>query len=729
MFVPDVEAFFSTEFMEKTRQIVERTIKNGKGISLIFGASGTGKTLLMQILRQSLEDESTVALVSNCQLETPKDLFLQLAHDLHLAAAGTESVELRLQLLDYARQKSTQGIVLLFDDAQHLSHAVLEELRLLTDLTSPSLFHVVLAGTMEFEEKLTFPNLEAFNQRVASRCYLEPFSGEETSRYIIRQTETLRVDSPHGESAPIFTEEAKRRIYQLTDGVPRLINQLCAAALQFAAERDSANVDGALVNDAWSSLQHIESVGDSADVAVVQEPVISPEQIEEIVDRKKKTFQLRQFNSVEFGTLTDPDADTIPEQTCLHRPLHKGEYKPPYPEDDDEYDVVADREETLPKVYQLSAGGPTPLSGVSAEVLVPPKRKIVLSSCSDQCRKFRRRRLLRNIRHRLGLFAGVIRKTEIQQADALQTVTQPLDDRLELPSTDEADMNEKILQEYGAAVLEGRPPFVRKEPHHAYQTTETAPYDVTYPDPATGVPISLRWYPENTDKTERFGVSYSEFLNREKSSGVKTESGEDVDSETKCSARSTPEYRLDESAAPVQQEISLPIVRTSLNASLNVLAEPVASSGLEEIFEESESVADSAISLAELFQVDSSVLRRIEESPEFKSLDITVQRQLESAIQRITKAAEKIEQAAEMSALAGQHITRTAEVVEAEVKSAIPAYNDLFKQWSEFQDIISAELEAARQRQFEPLKLQSFSRRQVMIERTVPAIDVEALFR
>ena len=746
LFAPDIDAYFSVEFMEKSRQMIEKTVKNGEGLSLIFGASGTGKTLLLQVLRQSLEDAYTVALVSNSRLETPKDLFVQLAHDLRLPAVSEESVGLRLQLLDFARQESTQSVVLLFDNAQHLSPAVLEELRLLADSVgdAPPLFRAVLAGTMEFEEILTLPGLNAFDQRVASRCYLDSLSGEETSQYILRQTDTLRFDPPSGASqacsSPLFIDEAMRRIYQLTDGVPRLVNQLCTAALQRAAERGTVSIDGSLVNDAWASLQHIDSASrleqgeseqgetEQADAPLtVQEPVIPPEQIEEIINRKKKTFRLRQFNSVEFGTLSDSEAvETDGRNTS--RSFHENEYKPPYPEDDDD-DLIEknlvekfaeSEEDEEPEVYRLPGaaakpGVPAKLSSVLAELCVSdvdepdarhgmridiPKRKLVPCNLKQRHCKFRRRRLLQKIRHRLGLFAGVLRKARSQE-----TTT----------SARESDMNETSLQEYGAAVLEGRPPFVRKEPHYAYQTTETAPHEVTYPDPATGVPVLLRWLPERTGDSERFGVSYTEFLNREHSSD------EYVEPEPK------PEPKPEPAPQPVEPIAS--IVRTSLHASLNNSNAVSCTSGLEESFEESLQVSEAAISLAELFQVSSSALQRIEESAEFKGLDAAVQRQLESAILRITKAAEKIEQAAEVSERAGRHVSQAAEFVETEVKSAVPAYTDLFKQWSEFQNLISSELEAARQRKAEPLKFQSFTRPQVMIERAVPTIDVGALFQ
>jgi type II secretory pathway predicted ATPase ExeA len=703
LFVPDVESYFSVEFMEESRYTVERTVQNGGGISLIFGATGTGKTLLLKVLRQSLESEYTVAFVSHCRLETPQVLFLQLAHDLHFALSGSEAVELRLQLLDFARQEPTKGVVLLFDDAQYLSPSVLEEIRLLTDSIDGSvpLFRVVLAGTVNFEEKLTLPDLEAFNQRVVSRCYLDSFSSEETSRYLVRQTDDLRIDPPHTTSS-LFTDEAKRRIHQLTGGVPRLINQLCGTTLQFAAERGKQNVDGALINDAWANLQHIEPFTLTAETncLIVQRPMISPEQIEKIVDRKRKTFQVRQLPSVEFGTLSDADSES--------RPVHGNEYKPPFPEDDEEEETVADCLADTPVLPAVTAKIYVP----DPEPTIPDVRAVVrrwrklVPNFNKQRRKFQRRYLLYKIQHRLGLFACLLRKTDIQQTAYVINSTH-----------NESAMNAKTLQEYGAAVLEGRPPFVRKEPLYAYQTTEPAlRRDVTYPDPTTGVPIMLRWLPEGTCGSDRFGVSYTDYL--------------ETATKTADSRRQTTADNL--AGTPV-------IVRTSLNASHSGQVSLLHCQGLDETFDESRRVSGSAVSLAELFRVNTSALQQTCESAEFKNLDDVVQRQLESVVKRLTKAAEKIEQAADVSEQAGRHVSSAAKFVEAEVQSALPTYSELFRKLSEFQEMVSAELDAARQQSAETLKFQTFAqsglaqsglpRRQVMIERAVPKIDVEMLLR
>ena len=713
LFVPDVESYFSVDFMEESRQAVERTVQKGEGNALVFGATGTGKSLLLRMLRQSLGIEHTAVLVSNSQLETPKALFLQLVHDLHLSCTSSETVELRLQILDFARKESSRGIVLLFDDAQHLSPAALEEIRLLTDCadgwgdTSTPLFHAVLAGTLDFEEKLTLPSLEAFNQRVVSRCYLDSFTGEQTSRYVARQTDDLRIDPPH---SPLFTEAATRRIHLLTGGVPRLINQLCGKALQFAAEVERENVDEALINNAWATLQHIEPVCEE-ELATVQEAVLSPKQIEEMLDQKRKTFRIREFDSVEFGTLTDAE----PEPVGSSRAFLGNNYKPPYPDDDDAEDgnlaelVSVVEEEVLPpfRALQLHAPADAEVSDLAPAdqnpaAFVIPKRQIVPNFYKQE-RKFRRRYLIKKIRHRLGLFAGLRQKAE---------------PRLPEPLKNEPDMNAQsfqecgALEEYGAAVLEGRPPFVRKEPQYAYQTSEVS-HDVTYPDPKTGVPITLRWLPETTGDNERFGVSYTDFLSRGKAPRPK---------EKTVLPKTEPE--------PMVPELTgVPIIRTSLNASSGDHVLPFCCSGLEESFEESQQVGGLAISLTELFRAKTSALLRLDESPECKGFDEAIQRQLEAVVQRIIKAAEKIEQAAEVSERAGRHVSRAAEFVEEEVKSALPSYTDLFRQWSEFQDLISSELENLRQRNPESPQFRTFPRRQVMIERVIPAINVETLLR
>lgn len=361
--VPDTESYFSTEIMEEARRSIERTVRRGEGIALLFGTAGTGKTLLLRMLRNSLETNYNVSMIDNGHLETPKSFFQQLFYNLQLPFSGNDETELRLQLLNFARQE--KSCVILIDESQFLSLPVLEEIRLLMncDNGSTPFFRIVLAGTVEFEEKLTDPYLVAFNQRVVCRSYLETLSREETRQYITWQTEISgkhndhpapafgltewignsangegrRIDSPHIKYAePIFTENAKQQVFQLTEGLPRSINQLCDMALQIAAERIVRPIDEHLVLHTWTRLQQITGHTEMKSTELVSETMtpLPAENIDEIVARKKATFQPKTFDStVEFGTLNDSDPVENDEVTVI-RFRSPNEYKPPYPEDD-----------------------------------------------------------------------------------------------------------------------------------------------------------------------------------------------------------------------------------------------------------------------------------------------------------------------------------------------------------------------------------------------------------
>ncbi|MDR2116966.1 MAG: AAA family ATPase [Planctomycetaceae bacterium] len=400
--VPDTESYFSTELMEESLRSIERTVRRGEGIALLFGDAGTGKTLLLRLLRDSLEADFTVSMISNGHLETVKSFFQQILYDLQLPFSGNDETELRFRLLDFARQNRT--CVILIDESQFLSTSVLEEIRLLMncDNGATPLFRIVLAGTIEFEEKLTDPCLDAFNQRVVCRAYLDTFSREETRQYITQQTdlsqkqndqfsesgfglvewikssggnEGRRIDSPHIRyHEPIFTENAQWQIFQLTDGLPRSINQLCDMALQIAAERKLRQIDENLVHRARMRLQQITGYSEEQLTESIAETIktSSFENIDEIVARKKATFQLKTFDSpVEFGTLDDTEFVDVTEKSVTEKDVTKmktaeititekemiekeimeketaendevtiirfrspNEYKPPYPEDD-----------------------------------------------------------------------------------------------------------------------------------------------------------------------------------------------------------------------------------------------------------------------------------------------------------------------------------------------------------------------------------------------------------
>jgi len=126
------------------------------------------------------------------------------------------------------RYRAGETAVLIVDEAQNLSHQVLEEIRLLTNLETATekLLQIVLSGQPELEQKLSQPGLRQLRQRITLRCRTYPLTMEETSGYI---QERLRVAGADG--ASIFSPEAVEAAHRYARGIPRVVNLLCEHAL------------------------------------------------------------------------------------------------------------------------------------------------------------------------------------------------------------------------------------------------------------------------------------------------------------------------------------------------------------------------------------------------------------------------------------------------------------------------------------------------------------------
>ena len=142
--------------------------------------------------------------------------------------------ELRLSLVDHLEPRAggNEGLLLLVDEAHTLPLRLLEEIRLLTNLVRDGQPRVrlVLAGGMALEERLANPKLDSFQQRIAARCYLQPMARDETIYYVQEQMRRA------GSRADALSRSGPcTAIHTATDGIPRLINQLCDHALMLAA--------------------------------------------------------------------------------------------------------------------------------------------------------------------------------------------------------------------------------------------------------------------------------------------------------------------------------------------------------------------------------------------------------------------------------------------------------------------------------------------------------------
>ena len=253
---PRVDRYFPAPAIESARQALARCIERAEGAGMLVGPSGTGKTLVCQLLAEQFRQHFSVALLSNGHLTTRRELLQAILFELGLPYRRMEEGELRLSLVDHlsSDQQASQGLLLLLDEAHTFPVRLLEEIRLITNLVrhGQPRVRLVLAGSPVLEERFASPRLEAFSQRIASRSYLEPFDHAQTRQYVIAQLAAVG-----GEAEKMFTSDALDAVYRATDGVARLINQVCDHALMLALAGGRRQLTGAGIEEAWADLQQL----------------------------------------------------------------------------------------------------------------------------------------------------------------------------------------------------------------------------------------------------------------------------------------------------------------------------------------------------------------------------------------------------------------------------------------------------------------------------------------
>jgi general secretion pathway protein A len=210
-------------------------VRESGGFVLLTGEVGTGKTTLIRCLLAQLPDDVDSVLIFNPRLNDV-ELLATICDELRIDyPANTDSLKALVDALTeyllaaHARERRT---VLIIDEAQNLSVAVLEQIRLLTNLetTQSKLLQVILVGQPELNRILQRKDLRQFTQRITSRCHLKSLSTAGlTGAYIYH-----RISVSGGDASKLFTRAVIRKIHRLSGAIPRLINLLCHRALQNA---------------------------------------------------------------------------------------------------------------------------------------------------------------------------------------------------------------------------------------------------------------------------------------------------------------------------------------------------------------------------------------------------------------------------------------------------------------------------------------------------------------
>jgi general secretion pathway protein A len=236
--VPNPRFLYLTARQREALSNLRYGLTTPRGLTLLIGEAGTGKTTLVQATLSEIDREGVeCVLLSNPTLTRAEFLeFLAAGFGLP-AEAAVSKTQFLFELRRHLVAKREAGVVngLILDEAQSLPYELLEEVRLLSNIEKPTekLLNVVLAGQPELAARLNEANLRQLKQRISLRCELTTFTFQETGAYIAGR---LRIAG--GEPAKIFTREAVLAIHDASQGVPRTVNVICDNALigGFAAQ-------------------------------------------------------------------------------------------------------------------------------------------------------------------------------------------------------------------------------------------------------------------------------------------------------------------------------------------------------------------------------------------------------------------------------------------------------------------------------------------------------------
>jgi general secretion pathway protein A len=227
---PDPRYLVLTEIHREALSNLEYAFSSRKGVTLLLGDAGTGKTTLIRAAIDKQPARTHCVHLQNPALNRSEFVQMLAAWFSLSDRARSSKADLLLELegLLRSRRERQEMTVLIVDEAQSLSAELLEEVRLLTNIETndEKLLSLVLAGQPELSQRLSQPSLRQFKQRIALRCELRPLTLTETGAYL-----TKRISAAGGVPAQIFTREAVVLIHERSRGIPRTINVLADNAL------------------------------------------------------------------------------------------------------------------------------------------------------------------------------------------------------------------------------------------------------------------------------------------------------------------------------------------------------------------------------------------------------------------------------------------------------------------------------------------------------------------
>jgi len=249
---PNPKYLFLASTQREALSTLRYGLTSGRGLTLLLGEAGTGKTTLLQTVLAEIgtetgTDSAQCVLLSNPTL-SKADFYEFLSGGFGINGSGGSKTKFLLDFRAHLEARHRCGLItaLLLDEAQSLPSELLEEVRLLSNIETPTdkLLNVLLIGQPELADRLNELGLRQLKQRIALRCEIRTFSLSETAAYIAGR---LRIAG--GVPAEVFTRDAITSVHGLSNGVPRVINVICDNALIGGFAARTRPVTRALVDE------------------------------------------------------------------------------------------------------------------------------------------------------------------------------------------------------------------------------------------------------------------------------------------------------------------------------------------------------------------------------------------------------------------------------------------------------------------------------------------------
>jgi general secretion pathway protein A len=249
---PDPSFLYLGEAHREGLATLVYAVNSGKGFVMLTGEVGTGKTTLLHALLAQLDSKTNSAFIFNPRLD-PLGFFRVLFEELGVGPACDSKAEYLLTLNHYLIEKlaANERVLLIVDEAQNLSTEMLEEIRLLSNLETPTskLIQIMLVGQPELQALIDKPELRQLRQRIALRHHLRPFDERELVEYV-----EGRLEKAGYTGRGLFNKKAFRELYRVTEGTPRLINNVCDGAMLLGYARQQSVIGADAIREVARDL-------------------------------------------------------------------------------------------------------------------------------------------------------------------------------------------------------------------------------------------------------------------------------------------------------------------------------------------------------------------------------------------------------------------------------------------------------------------------------------------